>query len=68
MNFITAIFESVESRDFVQEFLPRKLSPYGDGLENAEIFQIPMKDPLTSTLLTFAANTTKGCNPTNVTM
>ena len=65
--FITAILGKAKTQLF-QEFLPRSLSPYGDGLENAQIFQIPFKDPLSTMVLTFAANVTLGCNPTNVTM
>lgn len=63
---IFIIFIGSVKTQLLQEFLPRPLSPYGDGLENAQIFQIPYKDPLSSMVVTFAANVTLGCNPTNV--
>ena len=50
----------------VNEFLPRALNQYGDGLENGEIIQVADSNyPLT---VKFAANVTIGCSLANVTM
>lgn len=53
---------------YVQEFLPRSLSPYGDGLEGAQLLQIPMPQQSGALLLSVAANVTRGCSWTNITL
>ncbi|XP_046643981.1 transmembrane protein 8B-like [Daphnia pulicaria] len=54
--------------DVIQEFLPRGVSAYGDGLENGQLLHIPLGDVNQSLLFTYFANVTKGCTWTNVTL
>lgn len=54
--------------DVIQEFLPRGVSAYGDGLENGQLLHIPLGDVNQSLLFTYFANVTKGCSWTNVTL
>lgn len=52
----------------IQEFLPRGVSAYGDGLENGQLLQIPIVDADHPLMFSFFANVTKGCSWTNVTL
>ncbi|XP_057371417.1 transmembrane protein 8B-like [Daphnia carinata] len=52
----------------IQEFLPRGVSAYGDGLENGQLLQIPVVDADYPLVFSFFANVTKGCIWTNVTL
>jgi len=52
----------------IQEFLPRGVSAYGDGLENGQLLHIPLGNANQSLVFTYFANVTKGCSWTNVTL
>lgn len=59
-------YRLVTTYEIVQEYLPRAVSTYGDGLENGQLFQIPLENE--SVEFSFFANVTKGCANTNVTL
>lgn len=74
ISFNFAIFLAVVGQrllvksDVIQEFLPRGVSAYGDGLENGQLLQIPLVDANQSLVFTYFANVTKGCTWSNVTL
>jgi hypothetical protein len=53
----------------VQEFMPRQLNPYRDGLANAQLIRINVDKPgVDYLILRVAANVTAGCWERNVSL
>ncbi len=67
-NEIVAGRYSFVKSKVLQEFLPRAVSAYGDGLENGQLLQIPLVDNERPVMFSFFANITKGCDWSNVTL
>lgn len=67
-EIVAGRYNNFVKSEVLQEFLPRAVSAYGDGLENGQLLQIPLVDNERPVMFSFFANITKGCDWSNVTL